>query len=130
MGTAEKLDRKMSKIGRTPNVMPSLNEANVEDLLKLKTMLEQSIDQGKPQSDSGSFTFPAPPTTVSEVSNPMMVSQSVKVQPQPIQLNEKDAKLSVLEEMKQTHYAPSKNQSSSRKPPYVRKIRTALDNMN
>ena len=43
----------MSKTGRTPNVMPSLNEANVEDLLKLKTMLEQSIDQGKPQSDSG-----------------------------------------------------------------------------
>ena len=46
-----------------------------------------------------------------------------------LEINEKETKLCVLEEMKQSNYTPSKNQSSSKKPPYVRKIRTALANM-
>ena len=43
----------MSNLGRKPNVMPNLDERNIEALLKLKATLEKSIELGKPQSNLG-----------------------------------------------------------------------------
>ena len=43
----------MSNLGRKPNVMPILDETNIEALLKLKATLEQSIESEEAKTNLG-----------------------------------------------------------------------------
>ena len=43
----------MPNLGRKPNVMPILDETNIEALLKLKSTLEQSIESKEAQTNLG-----------------------------------------------------------------------------
>ena len=43
----------MPNFGRKPNVMPILDETNIEALLKLKSSLEQSIESAEAKTNLG-----------------------------------------------------------------------------